>query len=132
MINLQIDTEVYVKTNKSDDWKRRYFLQWGDNDNILCHSSTTTDASRTPKQWASYPYWRVAEGKYKGFNSQEKSLTKGRSNLALFCLIFGSSAVVMDTIAKYLSYIPRYDFLLIILGVASWTIFALIMIFGKK
>ncbi len=65
-------------------------------------------------------------------NNQEKGLTKGRSNLAVFCLIFGSSNLVMNAIAKYLSYLPKDEFFLDALGICSLTIFILIMIFGKK
>ncbi len=129
MINLQIDTKVYVKANKSDDWELRNFMGWGHNRNILCCGDADTTKNFRAGRWESWEYWRVAEGKYKGINNEEKSLTEGRSNLALVCLIFGSSAVVMEAIAKY---IPKYDSLLYILGVCSLTIFMLIMVFGKK
>ncbi len=132
MINLQSDTKVYVKASKNATWKLRHFVQWGDNEDILTHGSTITSENWVPGQWISSPYWRVAEGKYKGINNEEKSLTEGRSNLALFCFVFGSSTIVVDAIAKYLSYISKYDFLLNILGAGSLTIFILIMIFGKK
>ncbi len=132
MINLQSDTKVYVKASKNATWQLKHFVQWGDNDDILCYGSTITSASWVPGQWTSWPYWRVAEGKYKGINNEEKSLTEGRSNLALFCLIFGSSVLVMDVIAKSLSYIPIHEHFLNLLTVCSVAIFTLIMIFGEQ
>ncbi len=132
MINLQIDTEVYVKTNKSDDWELRNFMGWGHNRSILCCGDADTTKDFRAGRWESWKYWRVAEGKYKGINNQEKVLTEGRDTLALFCLSVGSSILVVDAIAKYISYIPKDDFLLNIFGACSLTIFILIMIFGKK
>ncbi len=132
MINLQIDTKVYVKASKSDDWELRNFMGWGHNRNILCCGDADTTKNFRAGRWESWEYWRVAEGKYKGINNEEKSLTKSRSNLALFYLIFGSYTLVMNAIAKYLSYLPKDVFLLDTLAVGSLTVFILIMIFGKK
>ncbi len=132
MINLQIDTEVYVKTNKSDDWKLRHFRSWGHNGDIKCYDNNITSVSCSIGQWHSWPYWRVAEGKYKGINNEEKILTEGRSNLALLFLIFGSSILAMNAVVKYLSYTPRNEHVLDFFGICSLTVFILIMIFGKK
>ncbi len=132
MINLQIDTKVYVKYNKSDDWELRTFIGWGHNGNILCCGDADTTKDYRAGRWESWSYWRIAEGKYKGINNEEKRLTEGRSNLAVFCLILGSSSLVVNAIAKYLSYIPKDYFLHDFLGICSLTIVILIMLFGKK
>ncbi len=63
---LEVDTKVFVKEIKSNNWVPRHFMEWGYRGRVLCYANGDTSFSETDKDGTDWKFWKIAEGVHKG------------------------------------------------------------------
>ncbi len=58
--DLPIDTQVFVKEVKKNDWLPRHFMKWDNNGDMVCFSNGDTSFTETNENGTSWKFWKVA------------------------------------------------------------------------
>ncbi len=57
---LEVDTKVFVKEVKKNDWLPRHFMKWDNNGDMVCFSNGDTSFTETNENGTSWKCWKVA------------------------------------------------------------------------